>query len=487
MTSTAISPVERIHRFIDELRARGIPVSMTERIDAMRAAQIADFGKADGLRTALCCTLVKAAEHLGVFDEVFDLYFQPPVAQPVLRERLAGGALAGGDASESEETAGRAAGEPAPAATLNLEHAVRAVLRGGADELAQRVAEQGVAEFARFEAGRAVAGVMYEQWTLAALRLDELVAQRLAEVEAAGGGPAGRDAPGRGLRLQVQRTEITDRAALLRGHVRKVIRELLVADRGPDAVAKTLRQPLTADIDISLASKEQLLEIQRVMEPLERKLATTMMRKRRNRTGPINVRATLRASMATGGVPVRVVHHRPRPTKPQLYVLADMSGSVATFAAFTVTLISAMSQLYSRLRSFAFIQDAAEITDLFRHARDPARAVAAIGDYVTANELGGYTDYGRALRQFHGAVGRQLERRSTVLIFGDARGNYLPSEEATLSKIAKRAGSVYWLNPEPGSLWNSGDSMMRAYQPHCTAAVTCRTLNDLRQFIEQLA
>jgi uncharacterized protein with von Willebrand factor type A (vWA) domain len=459
VTSTAVSLVERIHRFVDELRARGMPVSLTERIDAMRAAEIADFDRADGLRTALCCTLVKAAEHLRVFDEVFDLYFQPPAAHQATRD---------------------------PTATLNLEDAVRAVLRDGSEELARQAAEQGVTGFSRFEAGRAVAGVMYEQRALAALRLDELVAQRLAEVEAAGAGSAGADFPAQRLRLQLQRAEVTDRAALLRGHVRRVIRELLVADRGPDAVAKTLRQPLTADIDISLASKEQLLEIQRVMEPLQRKLATTMMRKRRNRTGPVDVRATVRASMATGGVPVRVVQRRPRPTKPQLYVLADMSGSVATFAAFTVTLISAMSQLYSRLRCFAFIQDAAEVTDVFRQARDPVRAVAAIGDYVTANEFGGYTDYGRALRQFHGAVGGQLERRSTVLIFGDARGNYLPPEEAALSKIAERAGAVYWLNPEPESLWNSGDSMMRAYQPHCTAAVTCRTLNDLRQFIEQL-
>jgi len=432
---------------------------MTERVDAMRAVEIAEFDKADGLRTALCCTLVKSAEHLGVFNEVFDLYFRPQAAY-------------------------RAVPEHKPA--LNLEHAVRAVLRDGSDELARQAAEQGVAEFARFEAGRPVAGVMYERWTLAALRLDELVAQRLAEVAASGVGTAGPDAPGQRLRLQLQRTEVTDRAALLRGHVRKVIRELLVADRGPDAVAKTLRQPLTADIDISMASREQLLEIQRVMEPLRHKLATTMMRKRRNRTGPVNVRATLRASMATGGVPARVVHHRPRPTKPQLYVLADMSGSVATFAAFSVTLISAMSQLYSRLRSFVFIQNAAEVTDVFRDTRDPARALTAIGAYVTASELGGYTDYGRALRQFHGTVGRQLERRSTVLIFGDARGNYLPSEEATLSEIARRAGSVYWLNPEPGARWDSGDSMMRAYQPHCTAAVTCRTLNDLRRFIEQI-
>ena len=229
---------------------------------------------------------------------------------------------------------------------------------------------------------------------------------------AGSGGSGGLDDPGQHLRFEVQRTQTSTRAELLRGQVRKAIRGLLVADRGADAVAKTLRQPLTADIDISRASREQLAEVQRVMTPIQHKLATRVMRKRRSRTDLIDVRATLRASVATGGVPVKVVHRKPRPTKPHLYVLADVSGSVATFAAFTVTLVSAMSQLFSRLRTFAFIENAAEVTDTFRLVRGPEHAIAAMRDYVTAGELGSYTDYGRALRQFHATVGQELEHRS---------------------------------------------------------------------------
>jgi uncharacterized protein with von Willebrand factor type A (vWA) domain len=460
-SSAIISPLERIHRFIDELRARGVPVSMVERLDAMRATEIAELDHAEGLRTALRCTLVKSPDHLSAFEEVYDLYFNPGSSRPAAQP-------------------GRPEAARPP---LDLEQAVITVLRDGSEELARQVAEQAVREFAQFEAGRPVAGVMYERATLAGLRLEELSGQRLAEAVAELGGPG---APGQQLNLELQRTEITARTDYLKGEVRRVIREMLVADRGEDAVAKTLRKPLTADLDISTASREELREIQRVMIPIEHKLATTVMRKRRHRTDLIDVRATLRTSMATGGVPMRIMHRKPRPTKPQLYVLADMSGSVARFATFTVTLVSAMSQLFSRLRSFAFITDAAEVTDVFRHVRDPDHAGRAIRDFVNASELGGHTDYGRALRQFHGTVGAELEHRSTVLIFGDARGNYLPAEEATLARIARRAGSVYWLNPEPRSQWNSGDSTMRAYEPHCTAAVTCRTLNDLRRFIEQL-
>ena len=469
MTSIAISPLERIHRFTDELRSRGVPVSMVERLDAMRAARIAELDRSDGLRTALRATLVKSGDHLAVFEEVFDLYFDPAAARRPAQ-----------------------AGTPDAKPRLDLEHAVRSVLRDGSEELTRQVAEQAVEEFIKFEPGRPVAGVFYELSALAGLRLDELVAQQLAEAAAAiggsggSGGSGGLDDPGQHLRFELQRTQTTTRAELLRGQVRKAIRELLVADRGADAVAKTLRQPLTADIDISRASRAQLAELQRVMIPIEHKLATTVMRKRRSRTDLVDVRATLRASMATGGVPVKVVHRKPRPTKPHLYVLADMSGSVANFAAFTVSLVAAMSQLFSRLRTFAFIDNAAEVTDAFRQVRGPENAIAAMRDYVTAGELGDSTDYGRALRQFHAAVGQELDHRATVLIFGDARGNFRPAEEATLAKIARRAGSVYWLNPERRAQWDTGDSMMSAYEPHCTAAVTCQTLNDLRGFIEQL-
>jgi uncharacterized protein len=466
VTGAPVSPVERIHRFADELRARGVPVSMAERLDGMRAARVAELGRPDGLRTALRATLVKSADHLAVFEEVFDLYFDPAAARPAAQ-----------------------GGSPDARPRLDLEHAVRSVLRDGSQELARQVAAHAVEDYVQFEPGRPVAGVFYELSALAGLRLDELVAQQLAEAAAAiaeSGAPGGLDAPGGYLRFEVQRTQATARADLLRGLVRKAVRELLVADRGTDAVAKTLRQPLTADIDLSRASRAQLAEIVRVMIPVQQKLATTVMRKRRSRTDLVDVRATLRASMSTGGVPVKVVHRKPRPTKPHLYVLADMSGSVSAFAAFTVTLVSAMSALFSRLRTFAFIQTAAEVTDALRQARGPENAITAMRDYVRAGELGGYTDYGRALRQFHAAVGPELQHRSTVLIFGDARGNYLPAEEATLAKIARRAGSVYWLNPERRALWNTGDSVMRAYEPHCTAAVTCQTLNELRAFIEQL-
>src|ERR1700733_8292380 len=164
MTTGAISPIERIHRFTDELRARGVPVSMVERLDAMRAARIAELDRPDGLRTALRATLVKSGDHVAVFEEVFDLYFEP--------------------GAHRAAPAGTADAKP----RLDLEHAVRSVLRDGSEELTRQVAEQAVEDYVKFEPGRPVAGVFYELDALAGLRLDELVAAQLAEVGEANGG-----------------------------------------------------------------------------------------------------------------------------------------------------------------------------------------------------------------------------------------------------------------------------------------------------------
>ncbi|MCW2539925.1 MAG: hypothetical protein JWN95_1650 [Frankiales bacterium] len=493
MTAIRTPLLERIHRFADELRTRGLPISMVERIDAMRAVETVGLNVPNGLHLALSATLVKAAEHRGVFDEVFQLYFRSEAGAGVTWSDLDDDDAEDADGTGAAGTVG-AFGLAPDQTPLDLDHALRTALRDGSEVLARLIAEQAVLQFSRFEPGRPVAGVLYESRTIEGLRLEQVRAEIAREVTEGSGGASGNGAAGGAggggsgseLGLQLRRQEVADRANSLRQQIREVIREQLVADRGLDAVTETLRTPLPADADISMANRDQLAEIERAMKPLERKLATTMMRKRRQRNGQLDVRATLRASMATGGVPVKVLHRRPNPTKPQLYVLADMSGSVATFAAFTVTLVSALTQLFSRLRTFAFIENAIELTDLFRENEDPLQTIRAINRLGGPSYLGGHTDYGHALRQFGAEISSELGRRSTVLIFGDGRGNYLPSEEATLVDISRRAGAVYWLNPEARPLWGTGDSLMHVYARHCTEAVSCRTLNDLRRFIEDL-
>jgi uncharacterized protein with von Willebrand factor type A (vWA) domain len=440
----------RLHSFVDALRTRGLPVSLSERIDALRAVETIDLAAA-GLHTALSATLVKNSEHLHVFDEIFGLYFRSPdpVADPTAED-------------------------------FDLEQAVRTVLEQGSAALARLVAELAVARFSEFIPGRAAAGLMYERQAVQGLGLDRLVEQ--ARLQSGAAGPPGRGA----LSFDLDDDPVGERAAMIREQIRTVVRKHMVADRGAESVSETVATPLTSDIIIGRADAEQLREIRNALKPLQRKLATTLMRKRRHHRAALDVRATVRASMSTGAVPMRVHYRRPNPTKPDLYVLADLSGSVANFAAFSISLVSGLSELFSRCRSFAFIEAAVEVTEVFGEFDDPSDALRAVTQIEALNFARARTDYGRALGQFWAEIGPHLGRRSTVLIFGDGRGNYRPGGEEYLAQIAQRAGSVHWLNPEPRNLWGGGDSRMTSYEALCTDAISCRTLNDVRRFIETL-
>ena len=61
--------------FIGELRAAGIPVSMSEHVDAARAMGVIDLGDRAMVRSSLAATLVKDGDHLPVFYTAFEVFF----------------------------------------------------------------------------------------------------------------------------------------------------------------------------------------------------------------------------------------------------------------------------------------------------------------------------------------------------------------------------------------------------------------------------
>src|SRR5215510_12381722 len=78
--STATLPsdphmLDVLQGFVHELRTAGLPVSMTENLDAMRALEHMPLDDRDAFKTGLAATLVKHAGHYKVFDTVFEVYF----------------------------------------------------------------------------------------------------------------------------------------------------------------------------------------------------------------------------------------------------------------------------------------------------------------------------------------------------------------------------------------------------------------------------
>ena len=231
----------------------------------------------------------------------------------------------------------------------------------------------------------------------------------------------------------------------------------------------------------------ELEAMRNAVRPLARRVATRLARKRQHlRSGRVNLRRTMRRSLGSGGVPLDLAHQRPRPHHPELWVLCDVSGSVAEFSLFTLTLMAALSAELPRTRSFVFVDAIDEITKLFEHT---GHAIEPWQIMRNTNVIGatGHSDYGAVFEQFWEVVGdRELTPRSTVVIAGDARSNYQPARTDVLANIARRSRSVYWLNPEPQPEWSEFDSEMDAYAEQCTRVFEVRDLEQLAHCVETI-
>ena len=201
-----------------------------------------------------------------------------------------------------------------------------------------------------------------------------------------GGGPVLDGAVGDGdcqMRLadpgRPTQDQVSPLADQFRAEVRAEIRRRLVADRGHEAVAKTLRRPLVEDIDLLHAGRAELAAVERAVHPLTRKLAVRLARRRkRDRHGRLDIRSTIRRSLSAGGVLMEPRFRSAVPSKPELFILSDVSGSVATFARFTLQLVFALSHEFSRVRSFAFIDAIDEVTEFFGPGTDFAEALRRV-------------------------------------------------------------------------------------------------------------
>jgi uncharacterized protein with von Willebrand factor type A (vWA) domain len=194
----------------------------------------------------------------------------------------------------------------------------------------------------------------------------------------------------------------------------------------------------------------------------------------------------VRNSLSTGGTPVVPVFRRPHPARPELMVIADISGSVAAFATFTLQLMYALRTEFSKVRSFVFVDGIEEVTELLGRAESISEVAHQINQGSTAVWLDGRSDYGHALQTFEQRWGPQVRSRTSVIVLGDARNNYHAPRARSLGAIAARARHVYWLNPEPASSWDDGDSVIGEYAPYCEGVFECRNLRQLKRFVEEL-
>jgi uncharacterized protein with von Willebrand factor type A (vWA) domain len=473
--------------FIVELRRAGLPVSLTENLDAMEAVRHIPLGDRDAFKYALAATLVKNHSHWRAFETVFEVYFSLRGAQwsldPDATDLVD---LDEDDMPELPEGSGDAAGQAGAGSADSLspeelaEMLYRSLMKGD-QAMMRAMARQSVKRFAGMEPGRPVGGTYYLYRTLRNLDLDGML-ERLME-------QANQDAPEplTPLEERLERDEFEHRIEEFRSEIEAEIRRRLVADRGVEAMAKTLRKPLPEDIDFMHASREEMVQLRKALQPLTRRLAVRLARKRRHgRKGALDFRNTVRHSLSYGGVPAEPKFKYPRPAKPEIFVIADISGSVAAFARFTLHLVYAISGQFSKVRSFVFIDGIDEVTRFFEGTDDIVEAVHRVNSEADVVWVDGHSDYGHAFEVFWERYGRDVGPKTTVIILGDARNNYHASNSWVVKEIRAKARHVYWLNPEPRAYWDTGDSIVGEYATHCDGAFECRNLRQLEKFVDHL-
>ena len=467
--------------FIGELRSAGIPVSMSEHVDAARAMEVIDLGNRALVRGSLAATLVKDGDHLSVFYTAFEVFFSTrswTSAEEFMGEDADVEREGGAGAAGPGQSRGEGGGATSSLSAQDLADLLFRALRDGDRGALRQAASESVTRYAGMEPGRPVGGTYYLYRTLRNLDLENLE-RRLTEGTASGDEDR--------LAQRLAREEAHARIEELKSEIERVIRERLVEDRGAEALAKSVRKPLPEDLDVMHANRDEMAQLERALRPLSRKLATRLARRRRRRRrGPVDLRHTVRRSLSTGGVPIDLRFKPPHPAKPEIFVIADISGSVASFARFTLHLVHAISSQFSKVRSFVFVDGLDEVTRLFDGVDDPAEAVARINAEADVIAFDGHSDYGRALLSFHDRFAKDITKRSTVLILGDARNNYHQAHAEIIADLHYRAKSVYWLNPEPTAYWNSGDSIINQYAPYCQRVIECRTLRQLEAFVGEL-
>jgi hypothetical protein len=482
--------------FIAELRAAGIPVSLSEHLDAAEALRHVPLEDREGLKYALGASLVKSSTHWRTYETTFEIYFSlrgPEYRIDRDEEGEDGDEEAADQAGRGQgQGQGRGGGGGGQGMTPEeLADLLYKALSSADNGMMGTVARQAVARYAGMEPGRPVGGTYYLYRTLRNLDLDGML-ERLVE-EARQGGPPEEGRPGAAVDLtpleeRLLRDEFQARIERLKREIEDEIRRRLVADRGSEALARSLRKPLPEDVDVMHATRDELVALRKALQPLSRKLAVRLARKRRHgRKGALDFRSTVRHSLSTGGVPLEPKFRYPRPAKPEIMVIADISGSVASFARFTLHLVHAISTQFSKVRSFVFIDGIDEVSRFFEHSDDPADAVHRINTEADVIWVDGHSDYGHALSVFWERWGEEITPRTSVLLLGDARNNYHASQSWVVKEIRERARHVYWLNPEPQAYWNSGDSIVGEYAVFCDDVIECRTLRQLERFVGELA
>src|SRR2546423_331074 len=256
-------------------------------------------------------------------------------------------------------------------------------------------------------------------------------------------------------------------------------------ERGAGRQAENPQREPRSNKPLFALTADEVGQMKTVVARLARKIKDALaLRQRQEQRGRIDTRRTIRKSLSYGGVPMEVFLKRRHREKPKLITICDVSDSVRNASRFMLQLVWSLQECFSRVRSFVFVSEIAEVTQAFS-AFPVERGIewalkAAPVDYHCRS------DFGFAFSRFANTELESLDRKTTILVLGDARNNYNDPQAWALRLIRERVKGIIWLNPEGQWGWGIGDSVMPMYAPACDLVRECRTIGQLGEVVDNL-
>ncbi len=465
---------EKLVEFANLLRENGVRVSLAETLDAFFASDVTGLMERDAFRAALRSTMVKRASELPVFEELFDIYFSGLGEIIKQASQAVQNALSMSDREfqrfldEVEEMLKKEG--------KNLSELARRLLEDNSGELERRIREA-----ARAVRVSGIERTIEENYFARALarqlgldKIEREIRELREQLEKMDLGPA----------LRARMEEYLDRRLKA---LEDIIRRYVRMEREKRDVRQKEDPRLNpiGEKSFYYLTEEELRKMNEAVTRLAQRLKNVItIRRKRAKRGRFDIKRTLRQNLDCGGVPFKLRFEKRKREKPQVLILCDVSDSVRNASRFMLQFVYSLQDLYSRVRSFIFVSEVGEVTEHFRNndAKD-ALDIALKGDVINVYA---HSNFGYAFRNFIADHLGAVNRRTTVIVLGDARNNYNLPHDWCLREIRQRAKRLIWLNPESRNTWGFGDSEMERYGVHCDMVEECRNLNQLYRVIDRL-
>jgi len=439
---------EPLENFLRALRAAEVRVSPAEAIDAHRTVAAVGYGDRQLLKDSLCVTLAKTPDEVGRFDDCFERFFQRQEFRDSEQQ----------DSGDTPEVSGDEVAEQ-PLAQL--------LLAGDGEGMAQAM------ESAANQAGATQIQFFSQRGYFARRIADQMGLRELEQLIASlnRSNEAGDAALGQ--RLEQGRSLLLDQT---RQYVERQY-ELYARANG-----ERLREEFLVETRLSALESRDFARMHALVRRMARRLATRYSRRMKHaKRGRLDVRRTLRRSMAHEGIPFETVWKQVHIDRPEIVAVCDVSRSVAAAARFLLLFLYSLNEVIAELRAFAFSDRLIEVSGILED-EDVETAIPEVLRRIGFRP----TDYGRALADLDEEFADAIGRHTTVIVLGDGRSNNTDPRIDLMRRLHDRSKAVIWLNPEPESFWGQGDSEMHRYRQFCHVAKTCNTVQGLERIIDDV-